>query len=118
MHLHNGTYLLPEVDPFFKRFTLVYSAIGWGIVAGATYVAYQGGQKKKREKGRREDRERRDAELRESLLQGSAAPVPGDEKEQARRTLEKKRRIRALAGGKTILTSEGPPTGGKTLLGS
>ena len=98
--------------------SLVYSAIGWGIVAGGTYLAYQSEQKKKREKGRREDEERRNKELQESLLQGPDAPVPGDEKEKSRLALEKKRRIRALAGGKTILTSEGPPAGGgKTLLG-
>ena len=48
------------------------------------------------------------------------APTPTDAKETARLEGEKLRRIRAMSGGKTILTSEGMGTGSglKTLLGS
>jgi len=57
---------------------------------------------------------------KEKLPPMPTAPTPTDAKETARLEGEKLRRIRAMAGGKTILTSEGMGTGSglKTLLGS
>lgn len=48
------------------------------------------------------------------------APTPASSAEVAQREVEKIRRMRAMSGGKTILTSEGIGStgGGKTLLGS
>jgi hypothetical protein len=49
------------------------------------------------------------------------APTAENAEDKAKAEIEKQRRMRALAGGKTILTSEGPVLssgGGKTLLGS
>lgn len=50
------------------------------------------------------------------------APTPEAADNSAQAAVEKMRRIRALAGGKTLLTSESPilsgTTGAKTLLGS
>lgn len=72
------------------------TAVGGGIVAGVS------GMKPKKP-------------IIPSIL---AAPTPTSAEEVARAEVEKMRRIRAMSGGKTILTSEGMGTGGKTLLGS
>jgi len=52
-------------------------------------------------------------------LQGNA-PTPGGAQAAAKKEMDRKRRMASLAGGKTLLTSEGTPTatGGKSLLGS
>lgn len=50
-----------------------------------------------------------------------AAPTPEDAEAKAREEAERQKRIRLLAGGKTILASEGPilsSSAGKTLLGA
>jgi hypothetical protein len=50
-----------------------------------------------------------------------SAPTPVAAQESAQAQVEKMRRMKAIAGGKTLLTSEAPVlggTGGKTLLGS
>ena len=49
-----------------------------------------------------------------------SAPTESDAKGKAAEEMARMRRMRAMAGGKTILTSEGmgEGTGGKTLLGS
>lgn len=49
-----------------------------------------------------------------------AAPTATDAKATAAEELARQRRMRALAGGKTLLTSESPTLGGsgKSLLGS
>jgi hypothetical protein len=50
-----------------------------------------------------------------------SAPTPVAAQESAQALVEKQRRMRALAGGKTLLTTESPVlggTGGKTLLGA
>ncbi len=49
------------------------------------------------------------------------SPTPEKSQELARVEMEKQKRIRALAGGQTLLASEGPllsSAAGKTLLGS
>ena len=49
------------------------------------------------------------------------APTPTTAQESAQAAVEKQRRMRALSGGKTLLTSEGPTLSsgaGKSLLGS
>jgi hypothetical protein len=60
-----------------------------------------------------------DEKKRAVLLAG--IPQPGDAQAKARSEIEKRRRITALAGGKTLLTTEtgiGTGPGGKTLLGA
>ena len=50
-----------------------------------------------------------------------AAPTEGDSKAKAAEEIARMKRMKAMAGGKTILTSEAPTLGGssgKSLLGS
>ena len=55
------------------------------------------------------------------ITQMPNAPTPVAAQESAQSAMDAKKRMRALAGGKTLLTSDSPilsSTGGKTLLGS
>lgn len=55
-----------------------------------------------------------------AMPQAGAAPTPGDAKAKAKEEMDRRKRLAALSGGKTILTSAGTPAGtsGKTLLGA
>lgn len=105
-----------------ERGSFIFSAIGWGAAAAITYAsisAYSGGQQEKKAKGEAEQAARVQEEKLKELSKPTLTPTPGDAGEQAREAEQKKRRLRSLAGGKTLLSSE-PPTlggGGKTLLG-
>ena len=106
-----------------KRGSFIFSAIGWGAAAAITYAsvsAYQGGQQAKKQKGEAEQKARVEQERLDKLLQPEPAPTPEDAEGRAREAEIKKKRLRSLAGGKTLLTSEAPTlgSGGKTLLGS
>ena len=94
------------------------------LIAGAgTYVGtstYSGGQKAKHQKGVQKDKEAEAKRLQDKLMTGAESPDPNDAKRKAKKKEDKRRRMIALAGGKTILSSEGSPTESetKTLLGS
>ena len=102
-----------------------FSIAGWAIAAAVTWVStsnYSAGQEAKHQKGLQEDKDAANKRMMEKLTAGPAAPTPDDSKEKARLEIERQKRIKALAGGKTILSSEGPTlspnTGAKTLLGA
>lgn len=104
----------------------IFSAIGWGAAAVITYgaiSAYSGGQEAKHQKGVQQDKEAANKRLMEKLTAKPAAPTPDDSKEKAKAEMERQKRIKQLAGGKTLLSSEAPTlssttTGSKTLLGA
>ena len=120
-HLHYN-----RADFSRRRGTFVYSAIGWGAAALITYAsvsAYSGGQEAKHQRGVQKDKEAANKRLMEKLTAGPAAPTPDDSKEKAKAEMDKQKRIKQLAGGKTLLSSESPilsstTTGSKTLLGA
>jgi len=98
-----------------------FALIGYGLAAGGTYAAGQSrdaGKTAKSTAATEEARRKGEAEEKAKLLK----QAPDDSKEKARAAMERQRRIRALAGGKTLLTTETPTLqgsgGGKTLLGA
>ena len=107
-----------------ERGTFVYSAIGWLAAGAITWwgiSAYQSGQEAKHQAGVQKTKEEEQKKLMEDLAK-SKEPVPtgASAQETAHAEMQRKRRMAALHGGKTLLTSESPTLGGggKTLLGS
>ena len=102
-----------------------YAIAGWAIAGIATWAStssYSSGQAAKHEKGVQEDITAQAKRDREKLLEAQKPPVPEDAKAKAKQEADKQKRIRSLAGGKTILSQQGPAlsstTTSKSLLGS
>lgn len=111
----------PDFENIGSRTRYTWILIAAGAITYYSISSYKKGQAEKKAKGEAELAARRNQEMMDKLLAGPEAPTPEDAKEKARLATEKQRRIRALAGGKTILSSSGPTLSsgaGKTLLGS
>ena len=90
-----------------------------GAATGVTLAATSASDKAKKQKGEAEQKARVEQERLDKLSQAPPAPTPEDAQAKAKEAEAKKRRLRSLAGGKTLLTSETPTLGGggRTLLG-
>lgn len=91
----------------------LYTAVGAAATGAAGYGAYKGVEALTSSKPAQT--------TTPQITQMPNAPTPASAEESAQQALETKRRMRALSGGKTLLTSDSPilsSTGGKTLLGS
>ena len=117
-----------ELEPINKRFTFIYWAgvlgtavlIG-GAVAGGATAASSSNTAAKKTANLINDQAGADKAALAKLNQPVVAPTPEAADMSAQAAVEKQRRMRALAGGKTILTSESPTLSsgaGKSLLGS
>ncbi len=90
------------------------------LAAGGTAVAVSASKAAAKEERTAEEIRASEKRVAADKLK-AIAKAPGEAKAKAQSEIERKRRIRALAGGKTILTTEtalGEGAGTKTLLGS
>ena len=104
---------------------IAFAGVGWGIAGAATYVGVTSAQKEEKKKKQIRSQEEQKASesrlMQDKLLNTGEMPTPEAADDQAKLAMEKRKRMQALSGGKTILSSQGPTLtsgGGKSLLGS